>query len=149
MRASWGAALCLSLGAAGSLPVAAQTATKAPPATKRGTHAISIAAKLGLPERVGAWRLVRHVPGEHAHFLYANQQRTFSLFVTETKNNRPLKPQTGWKPTVLGQGTSAFLHQDSRHSERNAIAFKSQTQRRMVVGRLTGLELVEIAKQLN
>lgn len=147
MRVTWRAPL--SLGMVSLLALAAPPIVRAQPTVKSGAHAVSIAAQLGIPERLGAWRLVRHVSGEHAHFLFANNKRTFSLFVTETKSNRPLKAQTGWKPIVLGQGTSAFVHQDSRHSERNAIVLKFQTQRRMVVGRLTESELIEVAKQLD
>nr|WP_309692407.1 hypothetical protein [Armatimonas sp.] len=115
---------------------------------KTGIHAVPAATKSGVPDRVGIWQLVRHVPGEHAHFLYASNKRTVSLFVTETKNNRPLQLQKGWKPVILERGVSAFMHQDSRHPERSALVFKHKTQRRMVMGHLTESELVNLAKRL-
>ena len=109
---------------------------------------IAEAQRAGLPAKIGSWELVRHVPGENGHFLFASSQRTFSFFVTETKNRNPLQPQSGWKPVSLGSGLTAFLHKDSRNQERLAIAFKHQTQRRMILGKLTEAELVSLAKLL-
>lgn len=115
---------------------------------KTGSAMVPKAQRAGIPTKVGSWTLVRHVPGEHGHFLYAANKRTFSLFLTETGNTRPLQPQKGWKTVVLGKGQSAFEHQDSRNPERTAIVFKHQTQRRLVMGKLTEAELVSLAQQL-
>ena len=106
------------------------------------------AQRAEVPTKVGAWQLVRYVSGENAHFLYANGPRTFSLFVTDTKNNRPLKAQPGWKPVGVQANVSAFMHQDTRNPERTAIVFKHQTQRRMIMGKLSEAVLVRLAKLL-
>ena len=106
------------------------------------------AKKAGVPTQLGDWRLVRYIPGEHAHFLYASGTRTFSLFLTETKNSRPLQTQMGWKIVHLTSILTAFIHRDSHNPEHTAIVFKHQTQRRMIMGRLSEAELVSLAKPL-
>ena len=115
---------------------------------KTGSAAVSEAKKVGVPTKLGAWQLVRYVSGQQAHFLYASGSRSFSLFVTETKNSRPLQAQQGWKAVRLFESLVAYLHKDSRNPEHTAIALKHQTQRRMVLGKLTETELVNLAKQL-
>ncbi|WP_309708509.1 hypothetical protein [Armatimonas sp.] len=101
-----------------------------------------------MPETLEGWKLVRHNGGEHTQFLYAKGKRSFSLFLSETKSLQPLKAQEGWKAILLGTETSAFLHKDSRSPNRSAIVFKHQMQRRMIMGKLSELELVSLAKQL-
>ena len=86
---------------------------------------------LGVPQKVGAWQLVRKITGEPNHFLYANQKRSFSLFIAETKSTHPLQAQQGWKTLRIAENFVGFLHQDSRNPERTAIVFKHATQRRM------------------
>ncbi|MBB6052872.1 hypothetical protein [Armatimonas rosea] len=142
MRASLSLALCLALGT----PLGSWSQTKV--AIQTGSAMVPEAQRAGIPTKVGSWVLVRHVPGVHGHFLYAADKRTFSLFLTETGNTRPLQPQKGWKTIVLGKGQSAFEHQDSRNPERTALVFKHQTQRRLIMGKLTEAELVSLAQQL-
>jgi hypothetical protein len=120
----------------------------AQPHINPGNTADTEAKKLGIPTQLAEWKLVRHVPGEHNHFLYANHQRTISLFITETKTSHPLQAQTGWKTVVLGAGQAGFVHQDSRNPERSAVVFKHQTQRRMLLGKLSEAELIRLAKQI-
>ena len=132
------------VGAALALPVLGQ----APINIKTRGEAVAEARKIGLPAKVGTWELVRFIPGEHNHFLYAAQKRSFSLFVTETKNTHPLQAQVGWKKVGQEGVWSGFIHQDSRTPERTSIVFKHATQRRMVMGKLTEAELVSLAKLL-
>lgn len=106
------------------------------------------AQQAGVPTKIGAWQLVRHIPGEQGHFLYASGPRTFSLFVTETNNPHPLQAQQGWKAVRLSGIQTAFVHKDPRNPERTAIVCKHLTQRRMILGKLTETELVGLAKQL-
>ena len=124
----------------------AQSKGKVP--VKTGSATVPEAQKAGVPTKIGAWELVRFVSGENAHFLYASQKRTFSLFVTETKNQNPLKPQVGWKTLRLTETLTAFAHKDPRNPECAAIVFKHLSQRRMILGKLTEDELIALAKQL-
>lgn len=139
-------ALLAALLLAATAPLIGYAQTALPASTSKA--AVVEAQKAGLPTKIGSWELVRHVPGENGHFLFASSQRTFSFFVTETKNRNPLQPQPGWKPVSLGGGLTAFLHKDPRNLERMAIAFKHQTQRRMILGKFTEAELVSLAKLL-
>jgi hypothetical protein len=122
----------------------AQTA----PIDKTKTEVLSTAQSAHVPLKVGDWQLVRHVAGEHPHFLYAKGKRSFSLFLTDTKNTHPLKQQKGWRLVMGTNNFVAFVHQDTRDAARNAIAFKYQTQRRMIVGRLTQSEMIALAQKM-
>ena len=120
----------------------------APAPGQQPTQARAEAKRVGLAERVGEWKLVRYVPGEQAHFLFASQKRAFSLFVSEMKKGAELKPQPGWRAVALGKGKTGFLHQDARAPERNALAWRHGTQRWMILGRLRPDELAPIAAKL-
>lgn len=144
MRGALAVLAIVGVGAALALPVLGQ----APAPIKTGGNAAPEARKVGLPAKVGAWELVRFIPGEHNHFLYAAQKRSFSLFVTETKNTHPLQAQTGWKKVGREGLWSGFIHQDARNPECTAIVFKHATQRRMVMGKLTEAELIGLARLL-
>lgn len=117
-------------------------------AAQAGSAAVQQARREGVPERIGAWRLVRHSRGEHPQFLYASGSRSFSLFVTETNSTQPLKAQKGWKPTRLDAETIAFLHKDARDPALTAIVFKHRRQRQILLGKLSDAELLSLAKQL-
>lgn len=138
------ALLCLVFCLAVVLAPNSQAQTIMP--IKTGEASATEAQKVGVPTRVGSWKLVRHIPGEHGHFLYANDKRTFSLFVTETRSTRPLQPQTGWKTVVVTSNLTAYEHQDARNPERTALVFKHLTQRRMLMGKLTEAELLALAR---
>ena len=106
------------------------------------------ARRAGLPASVGEWKLVRYVPGEQAHFLFASQKRAFSLFVSAMKKGAELKPQPGWRTVSLGKGKTGFLHQDARAPERNALAWRHGSQRWMMLGSLRPEELASVAAKL-
>lgn len=115
---------------------------------QEGRGAIVEAKRLGLAQQVGDWSLVRYVSGENAHFLYTQDKRAFSLFVTELKEKAELKERPGWKATALSRGRLGYLHQDSRTPEHNALIWRQGKQRWMILGRLSAPELIRIAAKL-
>jgi hypothetical protein len=130
-------------------PIKTVNAVKAKKTVFKGDNALEEAKKANVPTSIGEWKLVRHVAGEHAHFLYANDKRSFSFFITETQNTRPLTAQKGWR-RVTGTGNFiAFLHQDARDASRTALVFKYQAQRRMIVGKLSLNEMLALAQKAN
>jgi hypothetical protein len=106
------------------------------------------ARRFGLSERVGEWRLARYVPGTDAHFLFVDKGRGVSCFITPMKSSADLTLRTGWRSISLPDGTTGYLHHDSRQPQRNALAWKHGTQRRIIQGRISPDELVRIAPLL-
>jgi hypothetical protein len=143
--------MCTLLGVFSPYVHAQKTApinTKTEKATKKSDAALQEAQKAGIPTKFGDWQLVRYITGEHAHFLYANGKRSFSLFLLDTQDTRPLKEQKGWKRVVGTGNLIALVHQDARDTTQSALVFKFQKQRRMIVGKLSEAELVAVARLL-
>lgn len=127
-------ALCLALaGGCYTHPVQAQTPES---------------VRMGLPARVGNWKLTRFVSGKQAHFLYTQKRRSFSLFVSDSGREDTLQGRTGWTPVRLGGGDVAYLHTDPRDPARSAIAWKRGPQRRILIGRMEKAELQSLAAKL-
>ena len=105
------------------------------------------AARVGLAERVGEWKLARYISGEHAHFLFVHRKQAFSLFLSAMKPGSGLKLQPGWEAVPIERGTVGFLHKDAREPGRNAFVWSQDAKRWMVLGNLTSEELVSLAKQ--
>jgi len=127
-------ALCLALaGGCCTHPVQAQTPES---------------VRMGLPARVGGWKLARFVPGKQAHFLYTQQRRSFSLFVTDSGREDALQERKGWSPVRLQGGTVGYIHTDPRDPARSAIAWKRGQQRRILIGRMEKAELQSLAAKL-
>lgn len=139
--------LALAALIAEALRIAPTPAARAQ-APQSHAEGVRAARRLGLPERFGDWRFVRYVDGNHAHFLYAQGKRSFSLFVTDTGQAGALSAREGWKPVVLPDGATAYLHHDPRDPSRAAIAWKKERQRRILVSRLGDRDLLALAQRL-
>ncbi len=111
-------------------------------------EALAEARRIGLPERLGDWKLVRYISGKHAHFLFARQKQAFSLFISALKPGVELKSQAGWRSVSFGAGKIGFLHQDIRLPERSALAWRHGSQRWMIVGRIKPEEMTSLAAKL-
>jgi len=129
--------LALAVWASG-LPVLAQSTSMAEAEARR----------LGLATQVGNWHLVRYSSGESAHFLYTQEKRAFSVYITKLNGSSDLKERPGWRVTALSRGRRGYLHQDGRSPERNALVWQQGQQRWMILGRLSAQELVQLAKKL-
>ena len=106
------------------------------------------AEKAGLPENVGDWKMVRYVPGEHGHFLYAQKDKSFSVFVTQIGSQKISTPKDwprDWKEVVVERDKKVYLHHDSRDTNTSAVAWKHGPQRRMIVGHLEKEELLSLS----
>lgn len=106
------------------------------------------ARRHGLPALIGNWRLVRSAAGESTHFLYTQEKRAFSVYITQLHGSADLKERPGWRVTALSRGRRGYLHQDGRAPERNALVWQQGQQRWMILGRLSAQELVQLAKKL-
>jgi hypothetical protein len=109
------------------------------------------ASQAGLPEVIQSWKLVRYVPGEHAHFLYAKEQKSFSLFVTQMGTHDIVPPASSlkeWKQVSVAKGKKVYIHHDSRDSEKSAVVWKHGSQRRMMVGNMQESSLLALSALL-